>query len=127
MMRLRQDRDIQVAMGNLLRSGVILAFTVVLTGAVIYLFRHGSEHPAYHHFQAGMSRFHTFSAIMEGALAGRGRAIIQLGIVILILTPITRIAFSIAGFLLEKDYLYAFITAVVLAIIIVSLYNGVNT
>jgi uncharacterized membrane protein len=124
MKKFRHDRDIQVMIGNLLRAGVVLAFFIVLTGAVIYLFRHGKQLPEYHVFQGDQGNFHTFSAIWEGLLAGHGRAIIQFGIVILILTPISRIAFSVIGFLLEKDYLYAGITLVVLSIIIGSLMAG---
>ncbi len=126
MKKFRHDRDIQLMIGNLLRAGVVLAFFIVLAGAVIYLFRHGNELPEYHVFQRGLNNFHTFSAIWEGLLAGHGRAIIQFGIVVLILTPISRIAFSVIGFLLEKDYLYAGITLAVLAIIISSLIAGMG-
>ena len=43
---------------------------------------------------------------------------IALGLLLLILTPIARIVFSIFGYLLEKDYLYVSITLFVLAVIL---------
>ncbi|MDR3713668.1 MAG: DUF1634 domain-containing protein [Puia sp.] len=126
MKKFRHDRDIQVTIGNLLRSGVVLAFVIVLAGAIVYLVRHGGQIPEYQVFRGGSGSYHTFSAIWEGLITGHGRAIIQFGIVILILTPIARIAFSVIGFLLEKDYLYAGITLAVLAIILISLMAGMG-
>lgn len=50
-----------------------------------------------------------------------GRGIIQLGLLILIATPIARVAFSVFGFLAEKDRMYAGFTMLVLAILLYSL------
>jgi uncharacterized membrane protein len=49
---------------------------------------------------------------------GEGRPLIALGLLLLILTPIARIVFSVFGYLLEKDYLYVSITLFVLAVIL---------
>ena len=51
-------------------------------------------------------------------LRGEGRPLIQIGLLVLIATPIARIVFSIFGYLLEKDYLYTVITAIVLFVIL---------
>jgi uncharacterized membrane protein len=56
--------------------------------------------------------------LWEAVLRGEGRPLIQLGLLILVATPIARILFSIFGYLVEKDYLYVVITAVVLTIIL---------
>uniref|UniRef100_UPI0025DE0C70 DUF1634 domain-containing protein n=1 Tax=uncultured Chryseobacterium sp. TaxID=259322 RepID=UPI0025DE0C70 len=55
---------------------------------------------------------------------GEGRAIIQLGILLLILTPLMRIVFAWIGYLKEKDYVYVFISSVVLAIMAISFFTG---
>jgi uncharacterized membrane protein len=62
--------------------------------------------------------------ILAGAVALRARSIIQLGLLILIATPIARVAFSFIGFALERDRSYLFITAIVLTILLYSLING---
>ena len=49
------------------------------------------------------------------------RAIIQFGLLLLIATPIARVTFSLVGFAMERDWTYAVITAIVLAILIFAL------
>lgn len=121
-----RDKDIEVAMGSLLRGGVILSSIIVLFGGIIYIYRHGSEMPEYRTFNEGNSIYHTVKNIFKGVFAFKGKAIIQLGILVLIATPIARIIFSLVGFLIEKDYLYVAITFIVLTIIIGSLVMGVH-
>ncbi|MGZ4001546.1 MAG: DUF1634 domain-containing protein, partial [Mucilaginibacter sp.] len=64
----------------------------------------------------------------EGVLLGvvhlRGQAIIQLGIALLIATPILRVVFAAIGFILEKDHLYTLISLIVLLVIIISMITG---
>ncbi|MEO8415329.1 MAG: DUF1634 domain-containing protein [Ginsengibacter sp.] len=115
------DKKLEIWMGNMLRYGVLISGLFVLTGAVIYLVQHGSEKPVYQLFSGEPLRFTNLKLIIENAWRGQARSIIQLGLLLLIATPIARIIFSIVGFLMEKDYLYVIITTTVLAIIIASL------
>jgi uncharacterized membrane protein len=121
-----QDKDMQLIIGNLLRAGVLLSTAIVLAGGVVYLFRHGSASPQYKAFLSEPASFRTVPGIVTSVWAGRGRGIIQLGILVLIATPVARVAFSIIGYLLEKDYLYMGITLLVLSIILFSMLGGVG-
>lgn len=116
-----KDRTMEVFMGKLLQSGVLLSAVTVLIGAFIYIKRHGIEKTSYTLFTGEPKRLTEITAIWQTAIEGSGRSIIQLGLLLLIATPITRIVFSIIGFLMEKDYLYVIITIIVLAIIIFNL------
>ena len=116
-----QDRDIEKIMGNLLRYGVLTSLFVVLIGAVFYLSQHGSEAPSYKKFIGEPKRFSELNQVWSSAWQKRGRSIIQLGLFILIATPIARIVFSILGYILERDYLYIIITSIVLCVILYSL------
>lgn len=116
-----RDRDIEQVMGNLLRFGVLASMAVVFTGAVLYLFQHGHEAPSYRQFHSEPKRLTDVKAVWQTAIQGRGRSIIQLGLFILIATPIARIVFSVIGYVLERDYLYVIITLIVLSVIIYSL------
>jgi uncharacterized membrane protein len=119
-----KDRDMQAIIGWVLRLGVIVSMCVVFVGGVIYLYRHGQE-VADHHTFTGIPEFiRTFGGIFNGVFTIRGQAIIQLGIALLIATPILRIIFATIGFALEKDKLYVFISLLVLAIIFVSMLSG---
>jgi uncharacterized membrane protein len=55
---------------------------------------------------------------------GRGRGLIQLGLLFLIATPIARVGFSIVGFALERDRMYVIFTLIVLAILLYSLLGS---
>ncbi|OQP66568.1 hypothetical protein A3860_13895 [Niastella vici] len=116
------DKRIEIIMGNLLRFGVFLSALVVCTGSFIYLFQHGSATPQYRTFEGEPKRLTELHSILTSALNGRGRSIIQFGLLLLISTPIVRIIFSIIGFIMERDLLYALITLVVLATIMVGLF-----
>ncbi|MGI4022280.1 MAG: DUF1634 domain-containing protein [Janthinobacterium lividum] len=121
-----KDADIQLLIGNVLRWGVILAMIVVFCGGIIYVYRHGHETASYHTFNSEPDFLKNINGIFNGAFQIKGRAIIQLGILLLIATPIVRILLSIISFLLEKDYLYVVITLIVLGIISVSMLSGIG-
>lgn len=114
------DKNMEILMGNLLRYGVLISAMFVLAGSIIYLAQHGFEKPQYHYFLGEPYRLIHLKDIIENALKGHAKSIIQFGLILLIATPVARIVFSIIGFFLEKDYLYVVITAIVLSIIILS-------
>jgi uncharacterized membrane protein len=115
------DRKMDIAIGVLLRAGVILAVAVVLGGGIGYLASHGTSIPDYHEFSGAPADMRSIAGIVGGALHGSSRSIIQLGLLLLIATPIARVAFSAAAFAVERDRLYVFITLIVLAVLLGSL------
>jgi uncharacterized membrane protein len=66
----------------------------------------------------------TLSGIVKDALAFRGRGLIQLGLLLLIATPLARVAFSVLAFAIQRDRLYVVVTLIVLAVLIYSLMGG---
>lgn len=115
-----QDTDLEMVIGQLLRYGVLISSIVVAAGGLVYLYRHGSEVPLYRQFKGEPSKMKEIVPLWQAVLRGEGRPLIQLGLMILIATPIARILFSVFGYLMEKDYLYTVITAVVLAVILLN-------
>lgn len=118
-----KDKDLQVIIGWLLRIGVALSVFIVLTGGVIYLYKHSHELTNYAVF-VGVPSFVYPASIINGIHDLHGQSIIQAGIILLIATPVLRVIFSVIGFLLEKDYLYTIIALVVLLIIAISMLTG---
>lgn len=108
--------------GNLLRWGVLLAAAVVICGGAVYLSRYGSMRPDYSVFRGEPAALHTPAGIVHGVFHGSSRIWIQLGLLILIATPIVRVAFSVFGFLLEGDLLYVGVTLFVFSVLIFSLF-----
>jgi uncharacterized membrane protein len=117
-----RDRRIEVILGNLLRTGVLVSAAVVLLGASIYLSRHAHEPADYHVFRGEPSEYRTIRGVIQSVIVGRGRGqgLIQLGLLLLIATPIARVAFSVVGFAIERDRLYVVFTLIVLAILLYS-------
>ena len=113
-----EDKDLEIIMGNLLRYGVLLAAIIVVAGAFVFLQKHSFEQISYTSFAGEPDRFTEYKRIWQTAFQGRGRSIIQLGLLFLIATPIARIVFSIVGFALEKDALYTIITCIVLTVVL---------
>ena len=118
------DRTIEEIVGNLLIAGVLLSGFVVAVGAAIYLIRHGLAPAGYHVFRGEPSDLRSAPGIVHSALRFSGRGIIQLGLVLLIATPVARVAFAIWGFAEEHDRLYMIFTGVVLIILLYSLLGS---
>ena len=117
----QQDQRLEVAMGNMLRIGVLLAAAVVLIGGVLYLRHPEAPVPDYRTFHASAGNMRSLLAIARGLSAWSSRSIIQCGILLLILTPIARVVFALAGFAFERDWLYTLVSGIVLAVLLFSL------
>jgi uncharacterized membrane protein len=120
-MRVWDDQHVEEIIGNLLRYGVMLAGLVVLAGAAVYLTHNAFVHPDYRIFRGEPSDLRHVRGILRDARAGQGRGIIQLGLLLLIATPVARVAFSIMAFALQRDRMYMVITLIVLATLLYSL------
>lgn len=118
------DLEIEHVVSLVLGTGVSIAAAVVLTGGVYFLARHAGEPINYKAFQGQPSIDRHAHEIIKGAFSGRPRSIIQLGILLLIATPIVRVAVSLVGFTLEGDRKYVVITAIVLSVLLYSLITG---
>ncbi len=118
------DFRIEQIVGNLLRIGVIIAAGVVTVGAVVFLVRHGGEPPQYKIFRGEPSNLRHVGGIVAEAFSGHARGLIQLGLLLLIATPVARVVFSIFGFALERDHAYVLITLIVLGVLAFSLAGG---
>lgn len=116
------DQRVEEVISVLLRTGVVTAAGVVLLGGIIYLIRHGAGVPQYHQFHGEPPEYVTLTGIFTTALTFRGRAIIQLGMLLLIFTPIARVVFSVFAFLLQRDRFYVIVTLIVLAVLLVNLF-----
>ena len=118
------DRRLELMIGNLLRAGVLFAAAIVLTGGVLYLVRHHAERVDYHTFRAGGDESRKYSGIVQSAEHGESAAIIQIGLLLLIFTPVARVAVALVGFSLERDRLYAVVSLIVLVILACSLLHA---
>ena len=115
------DKRMDELIGLLLRSGVILAAAFVFAGGVVYLVRNLFPATNYQVFHGEPQSLRTISGILSEARAFKGRGLIQLGLLVLIATPIARVAFSVLAFCYQRDWKYVFFTLVVLGLLLHSL------
>lgn len=118
------DQRMDEIMGMLLRTGVILAACVVFAGGVIYLARHREPVTNYRVFSGEPAELRHLPGIVRQAITLHGRGMIQLGLLLLIATPVARVAFSVFAFLRERDWIYVAVTLLVLMLLLYSLFGG---
>jgi uncharacterized membrane protein len=124
---------IELFIAGLLRAGVLLSFFIVLAGIVAVVATGQSGYQqirlddlgsivAYHDRSPAFPN--SLSDVIGGLLSFKPYAIISLGLLVLIATPIMRVAVSIIAFARERDWMYVVITSFVLAMLILSLAIG---
>jgi uncharacterized membrane protein len=118
------ERRFENVIGMMLRGGVLLAAAIVLMGGLLYLVPYGGVEPDYRLFRGEASDLRSMHAIFGDAAAGHSRGLIQLGLLLLIATPIARVAFSVAAYIAARDWMYAAITLLVLGILLYSLTSA---
>ena len=118
------DRAIEQLVSHLLKFGVLLASAIVLLGGWIYLSHHGTEPAEYQFFHGEPTEFCSPWGVVQAVSSGSSLSIIQLGILLLIATPILRVVFCLSTFLWQRDLIYIFITSFVLAGLLYSLIGA---
>ncbi|HET8996990.1 MAG TPA: TSUP family transporter [Acetobacteraceae bacterium] len=110
-------RKTELIISGVLRGGVLLSVAVILGGiAWFYALRFAGAlpHPTFPD---------TLPAVWQGLKMANPLAIVVLGLLILLATPVLRVAVSIVAFALEEDRTYVIITALVLAILLFSIFG----
>jgi uncharacterized membrane protein len=118
------DKAIEVWLGKLLRSGVILAALVVFAGGVWYLSAAGGTVENYRTFRGEPAELTHVGEIIRDAVSLHPLGLIQLGLILLIATPVARVVFSVIGFAMERDWMYVVFTLIVLGTLLYSLTSS---
>lgn len=118
------DLKMDLVISRLLRGGVLLAAGVALVGGVFFLAQNGGQPTGHHTFTSEPAELRSVWEIIRGAAQLRSRGLIQLGLLLLIATPIVRVAVSLVAFARQKDRMYVVVTAIVLGLLCFSLFVG---
>lgn len=117
------DEQFDRVLARVLQTGVALSAAVVVFGGAMFLWRHAGENPTYHIFRGEPADFRTVSGILAEARSLSGRGFVQLGLLLLIATPVARVVFAVLGFARQRDWLYVATTFVVLCLLLYSLVS----
>lgn len=118
------DYQAEQTIGILLRTGVIAAAAIVVAGGIIFLSRYGGTLPQYRVFRGEPADLTHISGIFRGLSGLHSRAVIQVGLLVLIATPVARVVFSVWAFARQRDWVYVVVTLIVLALLLFSLLGA---
>jgi uncharacterized membrane protein len=121
-------RRVELAISTLLRVGVSVSLAIIVAGTILSFV----HHPAYASSSAELARLtkpgaafpHTLVQVLAGLREGRGQAVVMLGLLVLIATPVARVAVSILGFFYQRDRVFVLFTTVVLVLLLLSFWLG---
>lgn len=112
-----ENNKVEAIVARCLQIGVGISAAIIFIGLFMFLLTGQSGYPG--------SAFPTnLTDVFRGVIMLKPYAIILLGLLILILTPVFRVAVSIIAFWKEKDFLYVGITSIVLIILIIGFMLG---
>jgi uncharacterized membrane protein len=117
------DLKMEISISRMLRAGVSVAAFVVLVGWILYLWQAHGVKPDYRHFHGVLSPADRFAPVFEGIRHLDSRSIIRLGILLLIATPIMRVAFCVYSFATQKDKAYVVVSGIVLTVLLYSFFG----
>jgi uncharacterized membrane protein len=118
------DTLVERLVSLVLRGGVLIAAFVTTAGAIVYLAQHGTQPVDYRLFVGVAANVRSIRGIIAGATSFQGEAIMAFGLLILVATPICRVALLAVTFLLEHDRLYVAVSTLVLTVLLVSVITG---
>ncbi|OLN28610.1 DUF1634 domain-containing protein [Desulfosporosinus metallidurans] len=109
--------DAELFISSSLRLGVYLSAAVIVIGMILFFATSSSGYQT--------DQFPTtVGGVLSETMHFNPSAIISLGLLLLIVTPVFRVAASVLLFVLEKDHLYTVITLFVLCVLIISFMLG---
>jgi uncharacterized membrane protein len=118
------DQRMEAIMGRLLQFGVLLAATIVLAGGAMYAIEHAGGRSDYRTFRPHPLNVLHLGELFQGIATAKGSAVIQLGILLLVATPICRVIFAVFEFAWERDRLYIAVSLIVLAVLLYGMLRG---
>jgi uncharacterized membrane protein len=117
------DLKMEIAISQMLRAGVSLAAVVVFFGALLYVSQAHGVAPDYRHFHGIPSLPYRIPPLMAADHLD-SRSIIRVGILLLIATPIMRVAYCVYGFAAQKDKIYIVVSSIVLTVLLYSFFHA---
>lgn len=121
-------RAVELLISNVLRAGVVTSLVVIIFGTVVSFIHHPeyiASRPSLAHITRPGAAFpRTIDEVVAGVQQLHGQAFVTVGLLILIATPVMRVAVSIFAFAYERDWTFVLITTVVLALLLLSFALG---
>ncbi len=119
---------VEIFISNLLRAGVTLSLAIILIGTAVSFVRHRDYMRDPNELKRltapGAAFPHTIRQVLDGVMDLRGQAIVAVGLLVLIATPVMRVAVSILAFVYQRDSVFVAVTTVVFLLLLLSFFLG---
>lgn len=119
-----REPDFPLVIGLVLKWGVTISSTLIAAGSILMFVDGQTGYPASGLVGQLTSKYSGLplgvASVIQGASALKPFAIIDMGLLVLLATPILRVAISIPLFTIEKRVSFVVITSVVLTILMLS-------
>jgi len=119
----KDDKDFGIWISLILRIGVLTSALIIIIGGILFAIQHPDATFSFKSFAGEPARLRQVNVIIKEAFNLRSRSVIQLGILVLIATPVLRVIFSFIEFLIHRDWIFVLITAVVITTLFYSLFG----
>jgi len=116
-----EDRGMDRLIGAALRYGVLTSIAFILAGLALLLARGGAADVLGANSPLNTSTISP-AAVASGLTSLDPLSLILLGLMLLIATPVLRVALGIASFARERDWLYVLITSIVFVNLMIAIF-----
>ncbi len=117
-----KTETLQNLLARVMVIGVIIAAAVLVIGLAIYLPVYGDRPEGDKVFTGEPSYLRTLTPLLEHVVdaheVGHRHAILQFGILLLLLNPLVRVAFAGIGFAIQRNTLYIVVSTIVFAALV---------
>jgi uncharacterized membrane protein len=119
---------VELIISNILRGGVILSLFLITCGTTLSFVHHtdylSTPSDTKRLINSKTEFPHTLKETLAGVRDDRGQAVIVVGLLVLIATPVIRVGVSIVAFVIEKDAIFVALTTLVFALLLLSFFLG---
>lgn len=116
------ESTLRARLAKIMIWGVLIAAAIMLAGFVVFLAGHAGLPTGDRKFSGEPADLTHPRAILRAALAGNDASFMQVGVLLLLLNPLVRVALAAVGYAASRDRLYAGIAALVFAVLVVSYF-----
>ena len=113
--------NIRLTISRLLLIGIVVSFTLIISGGVLYLYQHGHETVYYQHFYSEPILLTSFTGIFQDAADFSSQGVIQLGLLVLLIVQVLRVALTGWFFLKVRNFIFTWMTAGILIVLLATL------
>lgn len=120
------DAQLQNSLARVMLTGVLVAAAVMGAGLIWFVATHDGMPPGDHLFSGEPKYFENPVSMLERAVSlkaiGHRRSLIMIGVVLLLINPLVRVAFAAVGFAAQRNRLYTVISLAVLGVLLLSFF-----